>query len=106
MCTFVVVEPEEACQRAFELIAPGEVASAEGHAPVLMEDGPLESLHEAVRPRMPGLGAGMSDAEFLARSVELPSVLAAAIGENPLERPTVSSGLRCRVNAGLRSPPN
>ena len=87
MRTFVIVEPEEACQGAFELIEPGEVAIAEGHAPVLMKDGSLETFREPIGPRVLGFGPGVPDAEFVARSVELPSVLAAAIGEDPLERP-------------------
>jgi hypothetical protein len=36
---------------------------------------------------MLGLGTGVPDAEFLTRSVERSSILSAAIGEDPLERP-------------------
>jgi hypothetical protein len=56
-----IVEPQEAVERALELSEPSDMLAPERHPPVLMQDGPLESLDEAVGPRMAGLGARVPD---------------------------------------------
>jgi uncharacterized protein (DUF2126 family) len=75
MRTVVVVEPQEALERAFELAQAGEVAATELDAPVLMEDRALQPLDEAVGEGVPWLRPGVAD-----------SKLAAGLIEGPLER--------------------
>jgi len=87
MGPFVVVEADEAVEGALELREAGEVAAAELHAPVLVEDRALQALHEAVGPGVAGLRLGVADAELLAGLRKGAGKLAAAIRQHALERP-------------------
>jgi len=78
MRTVVVVEAQEAVEGALELRELGEVAASELHAPVLVEDRALQSLHEAVGPGMAGLGPRVTEAELLASLREGARELAAS----------------------------
>ena len=83
----MVVELQIALQRAFQVGDLCEVAPAELHAPVLVEDRPLEAFHEAVGERVPGLGSRVPDREPSARIVEGALELAAAVGEHATNFP-------------------
>jgi hypothetical protein len=58
----VVVEAQEAVEGALELREMGEVAAAELHTPVLVEDRALQALDEAVGPGVGPRGASTSGA--------------------------------------------
>ncbi len=83
----VGVELQIALQRAFQVGDLCEVAPAELHAPVLVEDRALEAFHEAVGERVSGLGSRVPNREPSARIVEGSLELAAAIGEDAANFP-------------------
>jgi hypothetical protein len=66
----VVVEAKVALERRLELPQLREVAPAEGHPPVVVQDRLLEALHEAVGEGMARLGPRVADAELSASLVE------------------------------------
>src|ERR1043166_3861657 len=67
MGTVVVVVAHEAVQRALEREAAREVPPAKDDAPVLLQDGALQSLDEAVGPGMARLGARVPNPQLAAR---------------------------------------
>ena len=75
----VVVETQVALERGLELAQPGEVAPAELDAPVLVQDGLLKALDEAVGEGVPGLGPGVAEAQRSTGVVEDALELAAAV---------------------------
>jgi hypothetical protein len=87
MRSLVVVEGHEALEGAIHGCSGGEVPTAEGDPPVLVEDGPLESLDEAVGPAVARLCAGMANAELAANGVEETFELATTVGKDALELP-------------------
>src|SRR3989454_1402911 len=70
-----------------ELRESGEVATAKLHAPVLVQDGSLPSLDEAIGPSVARLRARVVDVEIPAGLSEIALEFAAAIGEHALDRP-------------------
>jgi len=86
--SLVVIEPKIPVERVLKLPSTREVATAERHAPVLVEDGSLKPFDEPVRPGMPRLRARVGDAERAARLVEDAAILAPAIGEDAFDRPS------------------
>ncbi len=87
MRAVMVVVSHERVQGALQRPPAGEVAAAEGHPPVFLEDRPLQPLHEAVGPGMPGLGPRVPDPELATGLIEGPLELRAAVGEHALDRP-------------------
>ena len=87
MRPLVVVEAHELLEAPIERSAAGEVVTPKDHAPVLGEDGLLQPLDEAVRPRVPGLDPGVANAERRAGLLEAGLELAPAVGQHPLDRP-------------------
>src|SRR5262250_2447441 len=63
MRAVAVVVAHELVEGVLQGPAAGEVASAESHAPVLLQDGALQPLDEPVGPGMPGFRAGVADVE-------------------------------------------
>ncbi len=61
MGPLVVVEAQVALKRGFELPEPREIATAKLDAPVLVQDGLLEPLDEAVGEGVPRFGACVPD---------------------------------------------
>src|SRR5262249_33892797 len=82
MRSVAVVVPHELLEGVLQGAAAGEVSSAEGHAPVLLQDGALQPLHEAVGPSVPRLGAGVADAELPTGVIEGRLELGAAVGQH------------------------
>jgi len=60
-----------------------EVATPEGHAPVLLEDRALQALDEPVGPGMAGFGAGMVDTQLPAGLIERSVKLGATVRQHP-----------------------
>lgn len=83
----MIVEAKVALERALELLPPGEVAASELDPPVLVEDGPLKALHEAVGEGVARLGPGVPDPEAAAGRVEGALELAAAVREGAFHAP-------------------
>ena len=85
MGPLVVVEAQVALEGGFELPEPREVATAKLDAPVLVQDGLLEPLDEAVGEGVPRFGPSVPDDGMLPTGfVEGPLEFAAAVGEDPL----------------------
>src|SRR5688572_28525874 len=87
MGTLLVVIAHEAIQRSLKGDATGEVPLAKDHAPVLLQDGALQPLDEAVGPRMARLGARVTDAELATGLIEGAFEFGAAIGERAADFP-------------------
>ena len=68
--SFVVVEAQKALEGSIELPESGEVAAAKLDAPVLVQDGLLEPLDEAVGEGVSRLGSGVTNAEGSAGFLE------------------------------------
>src|SRR2546422_4829532 len=76
-----VVEAHERVQGLLHRRAAREVTTPELDAPVLLQDGPVQALDEAVGPGMTRLGARVPNAQVLAGDVEGGLELRAPIGE-------------------------
>src|SRR5688572_6378930 len=87
MGTLLVVVAHEAIQRSLKGDATGEVPAAKDHAPVLLQDGALQPLDEAVGPRMAWLGARVTDAEVATCLIEGAFEFGTAIGERAADFP-------------------
>jgi len=87
MGTFEVVEAQEAIQGFLELPPGCEVSAAEDHTPVLVQDGSLQTLDEAIGPAVAGFGSRVADGEALAGLVEVGLEFVAVIAEDALEFP-------------------
>ena len=79
----MVVEGQEALEGAIDGGCRCEVAAPEGDPPVLVEDGSLETLDEAVGPAVTRFSARVMDAELRADGVEQAFELASVVGEGP-----------------------
>jgi len=83
----MVVELQAAIQGDLRLAGSGGEPPAELDSPQLLQDGPMQPLHEAGRPGMPRLSAGVADTPFAAGLVEPAAKLVALIGQEPLDLP-------------------
>src|SRR5712691_693124 len=83
----LVVEAHEVIEGMGQSGPTGEVAAAKLHPPVLLEDGALQALDEAVGPSMPGFRAGMPDPQSLAGLIEDPVEFRTPIGQHSLHPP-------------------
>src|SRR6266481_7722063 len=92
--TLGVVVAHEAVERALQAGARGEVASAEGHAPELLEDRALQAFDEAVRPGVAGFRAGVPEAQRSTGDIKRPFELGAAVGEHAPDRPARALEMR------------
>lgn len=81
-----VGEVEEAVEVGLELSHRGEVVAPEGDPPLLPQDGALESFDEAVGPGVARLDPCLTDAVSGTGLSERSLVLAAAVGQHPLQR--------------------
>lgn len=87
MGSLVIVEAQEAVERVLERRPAGEVATAEGDPPVLLQDRALQAFDEAVSPGMPRLRPRVPDAQLMTRLVEGP------LNSDP---PSVKTRCRCQ----------
>src|SRR5262245_8657489 len=85
--SLVIVGLHECVQTALQGDSTGEVAPAEGHAPVLLQDRALQPFDEAVRPSVPRLGPGMTQPQRATGLIERPLELWAAVGEHAAQPP-------------------
>jgi hypothetical protein len=88
MGSLVVVEGQVNLQGPFKLTTPCEVSPAEGHTPMLVEDGSLKTFDEAVGPWVSGFRPRMADLQALTDGIKLTPKLATPIGEDSLKRPS------------------
>lgn len=70
MGALMVIELQKAIERRLEPAPAGEILPPEGDAPVLVHDGFLQPLDEAVGPRVSRLGAGHTGAQPVAAGGE------------------------------------
>src|SRR5215204_1191902 len=87
MGTLLVVVAHEAIERSLKGGATGEVPLAKDHAPMLLQDGALQPLDEAVGPGMARLGARVTDAELATCLIEGAFEFGAAIGKRAADFP-------------------
>src|SRR5262245_5596263 len=87
MGTVVVVEPQEAVERALKRHAAREVPAAKGDAPVLLQDRALQAFDETIGPRVPWLGPRVADAQRPTGVIEGALELRPAVGQHALEHP-------------------
>src|SRR5262245_8544984 len=90
----MIVEGHELPQGAGEGGPAGEVAPAELHPPVLLEDRPLQAFDEAVGPGVAWLRPGVPDPELAADLIEGPFELRPAVGEHSLDGPARAAIVR------------
>src|ERR687897_2452718 len=81
MGPLLVVVAHEAVQRALKGKPTGEVPPAKDHAPVLLQDGALQPLDEAVGPAMARFGARVPNAEVPTHLIEGAFEFGTAVGE-------------------------
>src|SRR3989442_6145352 len=87
MGTVLVVVAHEGVQRALEREAAREVPTAKDHAPVLLQDGALQPLDEAVGPGMARFGARVTNPERATRLIEGAFEFGATIGQYAADLP-------------------
>src|SRR5215467_9660530 len=87
MRTFMVVEVKKRVETPLQCGSTGEVASAEGHTPVLLQDRALQPLDEAIGPGMPGFRARGAEPQLAAGHVEGPMEFGAPIGQDAAQPP-------------------
>ena len=87
MRAFVVIETQEAVQAPLQGRAAREVTSAEGHTPVFLQDGALQTFHEAIGPGMAGFGPRVAEAELATGRIERAMELRPTAGEHALHPP-------------------
>src|SRR5689334_2031110 len=87
MGPLLVVEREEAIERALQRAAGREVVTPKRDAPVLMQDRFLEPLDEAIRPGVTRLCLGHRNTESLAAGGERAFKLFPVVREDALEPP-------------------
>src|SRR5262252_8763270 len=87
MRAFMVVEVQKRVETPLQRRAIGEVAPAEGHSPVLLQDRALQPLHEAIGPGMPGFRARVAESQLAAGHVEGPMEFGAPIGQDAAQPP-------------------
>src|SRR6266566_1097617 len=87
MRPLVIVGLHEAIEASLEGRSTREVAAAEGHAPVLLQDRALQPLDKPIGPGMPGLRPGVAEAQGSTGLIERPLELGAAIGEHAAQPP-------------------
>ena len=100
--SLIVVEPQGAFERSFDLPNACEVLPSKLDPPVFVKQRAVDALDEAIRERMAGLGPGLPNTECLAGASEVSSELAAAIRENALEGPVCALEIGMDLTKELR----
>src|SRR5262249_59052824 len=90
MRALVVVETQETVQAPLQGRAAREVTSAEGHTPVFLQDGALQTFHEAIGPGMAGFGPRVAEARLAPGRIERAMGLRPPLAEHPPHPPTRS----------------
>ena len=87
MGPLVVVELQKPIERGLEPASPREVLPTERDAPLLVQNGLLQPLHEAIRPCVSRLRARDANPRRLAARRERALEFLAVVREDPLHRP-------------------
>src|SRR5215469_11100387 len=87
MRTFMVVEVQKRVETPLQCGSTGEVASAEGHTPVLLQDRALQPLDEAIGPGMPGFLGRVGKPQLAPGPVEGAMEFGPPIGQNATQPP-------------------
>src|SRR5207244_13376490 len=98
-----VVEVQEVPEAAIERGTAREVVAPEYHAPVLGEDGLLQTLDKAIGPGVPGFNPRVANTQRHAGRVELGFELTAAIRHHPPQGPPGPSAARDQAHTGQGS---
>src|SRR6266851_1004048 len=94
MRALMVVETQERVETSLQGRPTGEVAPTEGHAPVLLQDGDLQSLHEAISPGMARLRARVAQTELAAGRIERAMEFGSPIGQHAAQPPAGATIVR------------
>jgi len=87
MGALMVVEAQERVEAALQGRPTGEIAPAEGHAPVLLQDRALQALDEAIGPGMPWFRARVAQTESVAHRIEGAMEFGPPVGQHPAQPP-------------------
>src|SRR5262245_25866123 len=82
MRAFMIVEVQKRVEASLQRRPTGEVAPAEGHTPMLLQDRALQPLHEAIGPGVPGFRARVAEPPLAAGHVEGAMEFGSPIGQD------------------------